>query len=295
MEKEILISNLKQLRGYLQSLIEKKSQLDNIQRKFSSVEKNYIRFLNKKEDADNQTELSKNLAKWATIILLGMSIGADIVALSMGRIIMSLLLSGLYMWILYSPQKTGFMKVLKIFFIVALVGSLILTFEATMRFMNIFIFIIYIISFVVAFYIIKFFEKLYQNYVIKNIEERYNELKIQMVSAYEEYQVAQRVFNEEQYKISQFIQGWYPPNYLDLSVVDKFLEYLLNFKVDNMKEAVRLFDQEQHQLKQINLLKTQNTIAIASGIANFIGQMNIADAIDANSKELKGINQKLQG
>ncbi|HEM3642356.1 TPA: hypothetical protein U1C36_001499 [Streptococcus suis] len=71
------------------------------------------------------------------------------------------------------------------------------------------------------------------------------------------------VREKEQYKLEQnqaaqvlsvFGQGWYPKDYYFMDAVDFFIASLENFKADNIKELVNLYDDTQYKATQLAYL-----------------------------------------
>lgn len=86
-----------------------------------------------------------------------------------------------------------------------------------------------------------------------------------------QYSDTTQQINQLQMQLRQIGASWYPPSYYCLDAVDFFIDAIRNFRADNIKEAVNLYENSEHQKRmeegqrrleigQQQLLTSQNQI-----------------------------------
>ncbi len=83
-------------------------------------------------------------------------------------------------------------------------------------------------------------------------------------------------------QVEAFIKG-FAPNYTYSYAVGKFIEYVENMRVDSLKEAINLFEQEEYQNKMLNESRKQTAI-LAEQLAVQKDILNTAKNIEGYAK-----------
>ena len=84
--------------------------------------------------------------------------------------------------------------------------------------------------------------------VTKNKAVQENNERVQQKNDDLHMQYAQHMgyYNYYQNQLTEVTQGWFPQNYLSCDCIDFFINTLENFRADNVKEIVNLYEQEMH-------------------------------------------------
>lgn len=92
----------------------------------------------------------------------------------------------------------------------------------------------------------------------RRVEAKNNEIQLRNAELQEQYDVTVQRIKQHRKKLNLLIAGWYPPDYCSLEAVNFFISAISNYKVDNMMDAVNIFDDSQYKKK---MLASQQAIA----------------------------------
>lgn len=152
-----------------------------------------------------------------------------------------------------------------------------------------------------------FAKKAYYKAQNEKIDDENEEVKKQEQVVLNDLQQVQAEYRER-------VGTWYPESYCSVDAVEFFYNAIKNYRADNMKEAINLYettlhqrrveDNQQQAIKQqkLNNLLTVGSIAMQAANVNAIENQtqstlgalrNQTSAVNRNADELKKINDKL--
>lgn len=100
-----------------------------------------------------------------------------------------------------------------------------------------------------------------------------------------------------QSEYAQNCASWYPKNYCCVAAVDSFVYNVSNYRADNLKEAINLYEEELHRRRmessQEKILNNQN--AMMNNQKQMINQQNYANILaEASLDEQRNTNERLE-
>lgn len=112
----------------------------------------------------------------------------------------------------------------------------------------------------------------------KNVEESNALIQQQRAELHDQYQKYQQELTEN-------TAGWYPPDYYSLDACEFFLQAVRNFRAENIKEAVNLFEQTEEQKKMLEYQRQQNQKLnqVINGQQEMAGQLRFANMMNVLS------------
>ena len=229
--REEILAQLRNVQNQIKNIMSVREQQINIIAQFRQKESE-ITF----SDAE---QMKKLIVIIGYLAVLGFYIIRGLISFRWTDTIIFALLGG-YCF-LYKPDKKSKLKTtawaLLLIFMIYVLVSMILRFDIAMI-------IIFIIEIIVGLYIIK---RLNAKIAEKNAAiESYNQ------GVLSEYNVTVQQINKMQTELAKIIDGWYPPSYCYFEAVDFFISAITNYKADNIKEAVNLFDTAEHRQRMEN-------------------------------------------
>lgn len=102
----------------------------------------------------------------------------------------------------------------------------------------------------------------------------------------DEVEVINSKLREIQLEYQKAVLGWYPPKYCSIDAAEFFLDCIVNYRADTLKEAINLYEQHQHQTRveqnQQKMLRLQNLNNLLT-LGSVIQQGKILSAVQENT------------
>lgn len=254
MNRELLLTNLKNLRNLLE-------EINNIQ---DNIDVKYKRFLELKYviTLDQQS----SLGRWLSIILSSFTVVMLLIAMALEvnvfNTIVGLVMMGVALSLITSPNRSmlGHIGVFFIFLVSFIINSetLKIILFGTSRETTVFG-IAVAVSIGLSVVIIKYFRIFYNKSLIAKVEERERLI--------DEITELKALHDEKMRVLLEITKTWFPEEFATVEAVDKLIEYIEQYRANTLQEALNLYVEEERFNQLLFQARLNTFINSASAIA----------------------------